>query len=83
MAIVVYFLYPETAGLSLEAVDVIFTEDYTSWRGAIRRSLVMRKEAMRRDTEQAHPRASMRRDSRISDSLPIERQVEGDKMRTA
>lgn len=47
MVICVYWFYPETSGLSLEAVDVIFTEDYTSWRGAVKKSLELRKEAKR------------------------------------
>ena len=43
MALCVYFFYPETSGLPLEAVDVIFTEEYTTWRGAVKKSLEVRR----------------------------------------
>lgn len=45
MALYVYYFCPETSGLSLEAVDVIFTEDYTGWRGAVKKSVELRDNA--------------------------------------
>lgn len=51
MAACVYFYYPETSGMSLEAVDVIFTGDYTTWRGAVKKSLRMRKAIRRGDAQ--------------------------------
>lgn len=47
MGVLVYLYYPETANLSLEAIDVIFLEDYTGWRSAVRKSIVMHKDAKR------------------------------------
>ena len=54
MAVIVYFFYPETSGLSLEAVDVIFTDHYTSWRDSVKRSLIMRREARRGNQDVQH-----------------------------
>jgi hypothetical protein len=55
MMVAVYFYYPETANLSLEAVDVIFIEDYAGWRGAVKKSLAMHKDAKgRKDLEKLH-----------------------------
>jgi hypothetical protein len=51
MAACVYFFYPETQGLSLEAVDVIFTGDYVNWNGAVKKSLRLRQARRRGDVK--------------------------------